>query len=177
MKKVLLALLLLVLIIAVSYLKTAREHDRSRAYFEEGRLNAAGDLDKYEKQAESLKLTVAEQQLAFADSLVRKDISYQSRIDSLETLADRQQNRIDSLSGKIVTSATASEAKSSSESQLSKHEQILKYYKKRYANLPEDLSTYERRIAIDEIREETSQKFAISLQELKKIRDKYKLTY
>ncbi len=175
MRKVLLALLLLVLIIAVSYLKTAREHDRSRAFFEEGRLNAASELSEYEREADSLKQSVAEQQLAFADSLVRKDISYQSRIDSLESLVEQQQDRINSISAKNKTSTTASSA--GSPPSLSKHEQILKYYKKRYAGLPKDLSTYERRIAIDEIREETSQKFAISLQELKKIRDKYKLTY
>ncbi|MEA1980558.1 MAG: hypothetical protein U9N54_06255, partial [candidate division Zixibacteria bacterium] len=58
-----------------------------------------------------------------------------------------------------------------------KHQQILTYYKDRFKKLPADLSNYERRISLNEIKEETAQKFEISLVELKNIRAKYKLKY
>ena len=174
MKKIFLAGIVLILIIGLSYVKTLRDYDRSRAFYEGGRADAAGELDDYKAEADSLKLAAGEQQVAFADSLVKKDITYQSRIDSLEGVVDDQRKQIGSLTTRPTTASTKTVTK---KPVISKHEQVLKYYKKRYANLPKDLSDYEKRIAVNEIREETSLKFSISLHELKKIREKYKLTY
>jgi hypothetical protein len=175
MKKVLLALLLLVLIVAVSYVKTIRENQRSEAYYDEGKMEAARDADKRQQEADSLRFAMAEQQLTLTDSLLKKDVTYRSIIDSLENVVDQQQKTISSKSPELTPAIQR--VKQSSEMTVSKHEQIVKYYKRRFANLPKDLSDYEKRIAINEIREETSQKFSISLQELKKIREKYKLAY
>ncbi len=178
MKKIILAAVILVLIVGLSYIKTLRDYDRSRAYYQDGKADAVQELDEYKNEADSLKFAVGEQQVAFADSLVRKDISYQSRIDSLEGVVDQQQNQISTLAAKTETKPAAAISKTTSpKPTLSKHEQILKYYKKRYTNLPKDLSDYEKRIAINEIREETSLKFSISLQELKKIRETNRLAY
>ena len=43
--------------------------------------------------------------------------------------------------------------------------------------ITKDLSEYEHRIAVNEIREETAAKFSITVTELNKIRNKYKLSY
>ena len=178
MKKIVLAAIVLILIIGLSYVKTLRDYDRSRAFYEGGKIDGARELDESKSEADSLKLAAGEQQVAFADSLVKKDIAYQSQIDSLEGVIDGQSQQISSLKSKTTTPATATATKTvAKKPTLSKHEKILSYYKKRYASLPGDLSDYEKRIAVNEIREETSLKFSISLQELKKIRDKYKLTY
>lgn len=176
MKKVLLIILLLVLIVAVSYIKTVREHQRSETYYENGKMEAARDLDAYQQEADSLKKLSAQQQLAFADSLVQKDTRYRFEVDSLQNLVDTLEKNISTLS-EAKTAANASVEKTTPTKPLSKHEQILNYYKRRYANLPKDLSEYEKRIAVNEIREETSLKFSISLAELKKIREDFKLTY
>jgi len=56
-------------------------------------------------------------------------------------------------------------------------EQILSYYKKRYRALPKDLSPYEKRVALAEIRDETAQKFSIPLSELDEIRTDNELDY
>lgn len=175
MKKILLVILLLVLIVGLSYIKTLREHERSKTLFEEGKMTAARELDASQKEADSLKKASAEQQLAFADSLVQKDSRHRSEVDSLENLVDKLETRVTTLSQ--TKPATASVTKAPATKTLSQHEKILEYYKRRFANLPKDLSEYEKRIAINEIREETSQKFSITLAELKKIREKYKLTY
>ena len=178
MKKIILAAVVLILIIGLSYIKTLRDYDRSRAFYNGGKADAAQELDDYKIEADSLKLAVGELQVVFADSLVKKDISYQSHIDSLEGVVDKQHEQISSLAAKAtIRPATTSIKTASTKPTISKHEQILTYYKKRYTNLPKDLSDYEKRIAINEIREETSLKYSISLQELKKIREKYKLTY
>jgi G3E family GTPase len=176
MKKILLIVLLLVLVVAVSYIKTVREHQRSEAFYDDGKMAAARDVDAYQKETDSLKKATAEQQLAFADSLVQKDTRHRSEVDSLENVVDQLEQKVNTLS-QDKSSTTATVTKKPTTKTLSKHEKILDYYKRRFANLPKDLSEYEKRIAINEIREETSQKFSISLSELKKIREKYKLTY
>lgn len=175
MKKILLILLLLVLVVAVSYIKTVREHDRSEAFYEDGKMDAARDMDAYQREADSLKKLTAEQQLAFADSLVQKDVRHRSELDSIENVVDDLETKVNTLSQNATE--TASVTKVPATNTLSQHDKILNYYKRRFANLPKDLSEYERRIAINEIREETSQKFSISLAELKKIREEHKLTY
>ena len=48
---------------------------------------------------------------------------------------------------------------------------------KRYRNLPKDLTAYERRVALSEIREESADKFRITVAELNRIRKANKLTY
>ncbi|UCG62044.1 MAG: hypothetical protein JSV52_01765 [Candidatus Zixiibacteriota bacterium] len=177
MKKVLLVILLLVLIVAVSYIKTVREHDRSQAAYEDGKMDAARELDAYQRETDSLKKAFAQQQLAFADSLVQKDLRYRIEVDSSENAVDSMGDRISTLSTQESSANNTSGKVTASDSTLSRHQEILTYYKRRYADLPKDLSEYEKRIAINEIKEETSLKFSISLSELKNIREKYKLTY
>ncbi len=177
MKKVLLGALLLVLIVAVSYIKTYREHDRSKLFYDRGVEQAGASLDSTRRAADSLQMALAQKDVAYGDSLVRKDQAYQLAIDSLEKVVGEQEGQLKSLTTSAKPTAALVKTKTPTTAALSKHEKILKYYKDRYAQLPKDLSEYERRIAINEIREETSQKFEISLEELKKIRTKYKLTY
>ncbi|UCD63343.1 MAG: hypothetical protein JSW34_11425 [Candidatus Zixiibacteriota bacterium] len=175
MKKILLAVLLLALVVVVSYLKTWREHERSRQYFDQGKTESLQQLTRYQKESDSLQAALAETRLAAADSLTSKDKAYRSSMDSLQDIIDEQSAELSKLSSN--QGGRAGVKTSSSGKPLSKHEQIISYYKKRYANLPRDLSDYERRIALNEIREETSQKFSISLEELKEIRNKFQLRY
>ena len=93
MKKIILAAIVLILIIGLSYIKTLRDYDRSRAFYDGGKADAAQELDDYKIEADSLKLAVGELQVVFADSLVKKDISYQWHIDSLEGVVDKQQEQ------------------------------------------------------------------------------------
>lgn len=172
MKKVLLGALILILIVAVSWVKTLREQERSEAFYKQGVNDATQQSADAQSEADSLKLVLAENQLAMADSLTRKDKTYGATIDSLEQELEDEKSR-----SKTLAEETTPAENVVPEKTISKHEQILTYYKRRYANLPKDLSEYELRIALNEIREETSQKFAITLTELKEIRQKNKLSY
>ncbi|MEW6412947.1 MAG: hypothetical protein AB1483_10830 [Candidatus Zixiibacteriota bacterium] len=177
MKKILIAAVLLVLIVALSYVKTYREHDRSMAFYNKGTAQAGISLDSARQVADSLQMALAEKDVVYADSLTRKDQAYRSTVDSLENLVDETQNQLEAAKAVAKPAATLVKTSAPTTKTLTMHEKILQYYKDRYAQLPKDLSAYERRIAINEIREETSLKFNISLEELKKIRTEYKLTY
>jgi len=174
MKKVLLVVLLLMLIGAVSYLKTAREHSLREEQFTEGFKEGVQTQDRNAREADSLKTVMVEQQRTFTDSLVTMEKTHRAQVDSLAGIIDDKDETLNSLTS---NKTTAQKVDPASNGVISKHEEILRYYKKRFAELPNDLSEYEKRIAANEIREETSQKFAISLGELKEIRKKYKLSY
>ena len=83
MKKFFLAILLLVLILAVSYFKAVRDRDKSSDSFESGRkssemkaLALAGDID-------SLKHYIGQQNVTLAESLTIQQKAYLKELDSL----------------------------------------------------------------------------------------------
>lgn len=177
MRKVLLVAALLALVVAVSYIKTAREHSLREDRYDRGFREGIQTSDQNVKEADSLRSAIAQQQLTFTDSLVNMEKNHRSEVDSLGGVIDKKDEAINTLKSGSSSAATAKKVDSASNETISKHEEILKYYKKRFAQLPKDLSEYEKRIAANEIREETSLKFAISLSELREIRKKYKLSY
>ena len=140
MKKVVLVIVLLALVVGVSYIKTVREHDRSEQQYKQGMTDAGQNLEQTAKESDSLRLALADQQLAFADSLLNKDKTHRTQLDSLEGLVEQKDETIKTLTSNQTSTTTASVKKSPSKKALSKHEQILSYYKKRFARLPKDLS-------------------------------------
>ncbi len=179
MKKILLVVTLLVAVIAVSAIKTYREHSQRDASFEKGKQESADQLDQSREMADSIKLAMGEKEVEFADSLTRVSRAYRSNLDSLEDVIDSQTTSISALKKKVadVPRKTQATQKTSQPSALSQHEKILTYYKQRYADLPKDLSEYEKRIALNEIREETARRFSISVSELEKIRQSNNVNY
>ena len=176
MKKILLIALLLVLIIAVSYVKTLREKEQKQTAFNAGVEQSQEVLSDYKNQTDSLLSLVEQKDKAYTDSLKNIDLSYQTEIDSLSNVLKEKESAITTLTQKTQEKAPVTQ-KSTGAKTLSLHEKILTYYKDRYTNLPGDLSTYEKKIALNEIREETADKFKITLAQLNKIRKDNKLNY
>ena len=180
MKKILLAVILLALVIGVSYVKSVRTSDNRDSAYRDGKTEAARELADYQLQVDSLRAILGEKEVGFADSLVRTRAEYKAEIDSLTDLVAKRNKRIWDLKSQL-SKATASTSKSTSRKVTSgaskKHEQILSYYKNRYKSLPTDLTDYEKKVAINEIREETARKYSITLAELKSLREKHKLNY
>lgn len=195
MKKLLIAMVLIGLIIGVSYLKSARE---SKLREEVARRTG----ERIDDQVRDLRLAIDSLQSEItasrqkpADSAAHLNTAYRQRIDSLQALLDSQTTVVQTLRKKTAdnsgkqsktASSTVSQKKSDTNSAAHKpdqrklarlHERILKYYKKRYSNLPADLTRYERKVALDEIRKETAQHFAISTRELDRIRKENRLSY
>ena len=176
MRKILLAVLLLVLIVIVGYIKTVRDKKQKQFSYEKGKTENIQQLNIYKNKIDSLKIALGKSEVALYDSLIKNYISYGHKIDSLESIIQKQYDSLKRLKNKNKKESLAT-AKSSSQPKISKNKKILSYYRHRYQNLPKDLSTYEKKIALKEIRQETAKKFAISVSELNKIRKKNKLNF
>ncbi len=179
MKKVLLLVVLLALLLGVSAIKTYREHQQRQASYEKGEKSGSKELAQLQEVADSLQLASGSREVVFGDSLTKLAKQYRGNLDSLEDVIDSQQAAIQSLNKKVAVATTKAQAanKAPAQSALSAHEKILDYYKKRYADLPGDLSDYEKKVAVNEIREETAKRFSISIAELEKIRQANNLNY
>ena len=180
-KKIIKITFLLALMVGLSYVKTLRNSAKRTEAFDKGKAVAKNELIQYKDKVDSLKIELGFKEVALADSIIKNKLQYQIYIDSLETNNTTLKDSIDYLSNGLVSQANLSNDSNSnriiSNETNNKHQQVLAYYKDRYKKLPSDLSDYEKRIALNEIKEETAQKFKISLAELRNIRDKYKLKY
>ncbi len=180
-RKILIAFVLLVVLAGFSYVKTSRDYAKQDAILEKAKSEISEEnksqFGDYKKSIDSLSTLIVSKDESFNKSLTSQKNSYESDLDSLESIISNQSAKITKLSKRPEKKKqTASKVKKKPK-QLSEHEKIYRYYKKRYTDLPEDLSTYERKIALSEIREETASKFSISLNKLSKIRKEYKLNY
>lgn len=180
-RKILIAFVLLLLLSVVSYVKTVREEAKLDKKVADSQNESSKVMANYEQDIDSLSNLLNEKTIAYSDSLFEKEKVSQQRIDSLVTVIAGQEKTINSLDKDLSSTkqklAKKQTTKSSSSGKLSKHEQVYRYYKNRYSALPKDLSEYEKKVAVNEIREETAKKYSISLQELQKIRNRYNLNY
>lgn len=181
MKKLFLAALLLILVIVISYFKSVRQSEQKAEAFKDGRMTSAVELDSVGQTADSLRHEIGAGEVRFADSLVKMRLKEQSRYDSLADQLDQRDASIDLLKRQAGSSSSKSQPQKESRKLTSnkpdRHQQILAHYKEMYRELPTDLSMYERKVALNEIREETANKYKISLAELRSIRQKSKLSY
>lgn len=184
MKKVVLGIILLGVLIGIVVVKSGRDQSQIDEAFRQGVAKAQLEVTAYQKRVESLRVSTDQTRLAWADSLRRHDSLFNAYRDSVREILLAQSDQIKQLQKKARTStkpatsgATAAKTKSDSNGVLSRHAQILSYYKNRCRELPGDLSTYERKAALNEIRQETVTKFTITLAELDQIRKAGKLEY
>lgn len=182
MKKLLLALFLLVLLIGISYVKKLRQDDKVSEAHQSARQELSRELSEKEGQIDSLAYLAGQQQVQWADSLTKKHADHWRQVDSLENVIEKKSDSVGSLETQLQELRGAEENSSkgnisSAATSKNRHERILALYKKKHKALPTDLSEYERRVSLAEIREETARKFSISLAELDRIRAEYKLKY
>ncbi len=175
MKKAIVAICLLIIVAGVTYVKVVRGTAQRQISWDEGRKEATGELLAYRQAVDSLQYLIEQQEVAFRDSLSHRDSTYQAGIDSLMIVLDsmwaQTDGEVDSTEGESGTPTDAEIADDAV------HREIIAYYEKLYQELPNDLSVYERKVALHEIRLETAQNFSISLNELKALRSRYELTY
>lgn len=181
MKKILLAVLLLVALIAVSYYNAQRTDSRAKEGYQQGYEKGSKESAVYQSKADSLDQALQSDRNSYADSLKRLTTAQSAVADSLTQLMASKDKQIAALSqqkkksAKARPSTTVSKNADSSRNSIS-HAQILDYYRRRLQALPADLSVYERTVALNEIRTETAKKFSIQLSDLEKIRQDGNLT-
>jgi len=171
MKKFIIGIVLLGALVTVVYVQLLRQDEHQlqaeQLGFQSGLAEAQGEED------------------SLANLLTQRTV----RIDSLTSLTTDQTEYSDSLlsvidsQGQEIATLKSSTKKSSSEAAVPKakdgpgDKEILEYYKSRVSKLPGDLSSYEKRVALSEIRQETAEKYRITESQLNSIRKKHKLNY
>ncbi len=173
-KKILLVLVLLAGVVALGYYQSTRQAAAQRDQYRLGSQKGEREAAQTNQKLDSLQGLMGRIQREFADSLTRAEAVHRTETDSLrQIIAARDQElkqaleRRKSVSNKGNTGNTQTIG---SNEITQKHAQILAYYKKRLEGLPRDLSEYEKRIAVNEVRDETVRKFSISNSELERIR-------
>jgi len=189
-KKVLLAFALLSVVIAVSYIKGVRGDSERQAAVSASK-QAAVQLEQYEDNVDSLRSLIGQLDHSYAESLLQRDLKYGQMIDSLFDALDSVDCELDS---HLLASANADPAlaktkptaavqpteidrKKAVEALEARNAKILDYYTKKHRDLPADLTEYERKVSLYEIRLETAREYDITLTELKRIRNEGGLTY
>jgi hypothetical protein len=177
MKKLLLSVALLAVIVAVSYFKVIRQDARTSSAADSVLTEQQSQADFWQRRIDSLQTELKHSRAALIDSLHRIDSLRGHELDSLTEEVLARDEKIGALTKDLEASrAKLTSAPTKPKKRATSHE-VLAYYKKKYQSLPADLSPYERRIAVDEIREETAEAFKISLAELTKMRKDNKLQY
>ena len=176
MKKLLIALLLLAVVVVVSYFKVLRQDNQTTQAYDTGYSEGSGELDRVRTQADSLEGLVTDYRGALDDSLTARDSLSLRQRDSLSEIIATQEESLKTLAAKQAASRSTSSAEKKVDP-AKRQQEILAYYKKRYEKLPDDLSPYERRVALTEIKKETARQFSISVADLDKMRERNKLPY
>ncbi len=175
MGKLLLAFVLLLMIVAVSYFQSERRQTKVDNSFVLGKKASQKEILALQSAADSLTTRIGEQEVIHAESLLQRDKEMSQHLDSLAAIISTQQQSLAEIKKKGTT-GKATVAQKTTDSKK-RHQELLAYYKKRFESLPGDLTEYERKVAVSEIRQETAQKFSITLTEFNRIREAYKLNF
>lgn len=138
MGKLLLSVVLLIMIVAVSYIQAVRSQAKVDTSFQLGRKSS-------------------------------------QNVDSLINISSFQRQSVTDLKKKGPAVKTAVSRNTIDIDK--RHRELLAYYKKRYDTLPSNLTEYERKVAISEIRQETASKYLITIAEFNRIRELHKLNF
>jgi hypothetical protein len=175
MKKIGLALVLLAVVVGVGYLSALRNQAAEKSRYQEGYAKGTQEVSVVKKEADSLRMVLQKHEVALTDSLKTAAARYARQTDSLGGVIATKDSLLAVARSRKTPVQTAKSSKTSAKTVASKadalsHAQILDYYKRRLGQLPADLSEYERKVAVNEIREETAKKFSISPSDLDKLR-------
>ena len=180
MKKFLVALLLLTVVVAISYYKVIRQGSEVNQAYNSGYSDGTSEFTSVSAKVDSLQQIVSETESAWADSFAVTDSLRLHELDSLTKLVEQQSESLKTLTMKsagVDAPSSTETGEDSADARKQKQAQVLAFYKKQYEELPADLSPYERRVALTEIRKQTIRQFSISMDELDKIRNNNSLPY
>lgn len=192
-KKIVLSVVLLGLVLTISYIKVVKGNSPETANtISENAVDsvAANDqpIESYQETLDSLRQIIASQ----ADERQANDLAHGHQVDSLFDVLDSVECVLHDRDAKlaeadsVTSNLTKTDAKTIKtdkkpepevDSRKALREKIVDHYKRQYAGLPKDLTDYERKVALYEIRLETAREFDITLTRLKEIRQDSGLSY
>jgi hypothetical protein len=162
------------MVVAVSYIQAVRRQAKVDYSFQLGKKSSQKEVIALESRADSLRTRLGEREVEFADSMMARDQSSRYKADSLTAVISEKDKSISVLKKKTTIKNSVSQKPADSEK---RHRELLAYYKKRYEALPTDLTEYELKVAISEIRKETAEKYALTISEFNRIRETNQLSY
>jgi hypothetical protein len=189
-RKLALAVVLFAIVIGVSYLKTTRGEQRVSAVREANREMAQENIG-LKKSVDSLQTEISDTAGRLSDSIQQLDNAYKSNIDSLTQLAASREEEIGKLDERLKAEQAAAKKAENPQTTRPKasrsgrkevdteafNKRVIDYYQKSYVELPKDLTEYEYRVAVQEIRQETAEKFSITVSRLDELREQFELEY
>jgi hypothetical protein len=179
MKKLLGAIVLIVVILVVSYIKMIRQDRRVDVANQDGLQQGIAERAASEREVDSLTEVIEGHDLSLADSQRVWSERNRAETDSLTAIIASRDEVIQAWtdSQQAEEESLAIARQHQKPAPRYSHREILAYYKERYRALPKDLSPYETRIALAEIRTESARKFSITVDELNKIRESNSIEY
>ena len=174
LKKVILILILLGGVVALGYYRSVRQEAARLEQFRLGALKGEHDAVQATQKLDSIQRKASQERLQLVDSLASANRAHKLETDSLTQVISMKEQELKQAQEKrrtaIVKGNGARVHAPESNPDMLRHAQILAYYKKKLEGLPKDLSDYEKRVAVNEVRDEIIKKFSISSAELEKIR-------
>ena len=170
------------LILGASYLKTVLDEKKTDQARHEATEKTAEQINDLESSLDSLESGLEQSRTAFRDSIRLLREAHKQEADSLTSALVTMREAVEetlqvSGSDKAVEQLSPGDIRTSRPDSTDFHRKVLAYYKRRYEALPDDLSRYELRVALSEIRQETAKRFAISVDDLNGIRHKEDLKF
>lgn len=177
MRRLLLALLFIALIVGIAYVKDRRDSESRQEVYAEGLHEGRKSGEEERRLLDSLQDRVRDVEQALTDSTARQAEAFADRFDSLTLELARRDSMLEDSGQKAGGPASGTPTVDSLEIVRQRELTILAHYKQLYLALPADLSAYEKRVALDEIRQKTAMKYNVSLTELNRLRDRHNISY
>lgn len=166
MKRFVLSILLLAVIVAASWAKTLWDERRAEERFRRDSADLVKERDNLAQIVDSLTIALGSTRDSLEWMIVKQRETLAFERDSLRHFISELQSQVVRLSGELDKAdrqLMAVEAKYKKKSPGIDHRRILAFYTQRHQKLPTDLTAYEQRVALDEIKQLTAKKFSISV--------------
>lgn len=153
MKTALLSIFLLIMVVAVSYIKAVRQEEKVDRSFQLAQRTGQQEVHLSDKNQ--------------SDSIYKKEIR----------IIDAPTNKTPNLDDDNITSLKSKPLTQYSVKKEVYNREILDFYNKQYRSLLNELTADELKTAVLKLRQETAQKYSISVSELNRLREKYKINF
>ncbi len=173
MKRVVTALFLLAVVVGVSWVKTKWDSKQTRKRVDEETTVLEGKMRRLRGTVDSLQmvLTASREQLDSLEGSVRPEV-FTAMLDSLNTIIDSQKAVLANLNDSLALvkkRLVTVRAKTKKKVGNLNHREALAFLKNKSRQFPHDLTAYERRVALQELKQETARRFSLSDTQVEKL--------
>ena len=176
MRRTFLVILLAALVVGAAALKTWWDDYRLERRVTAERAALEEQTARLEAEVDSLVRELDAARLLLDSMLCLQEEAHAAVFDSLARAIDSQQVRIAELTAGLDSARrrlTVVRARSERKKRPSGigHAEVLEFFRRQYARLPGDLTAYERKVALQELKEKTARRFSLTVSQVDRIVD------